>query len=161
MNPHALKEWAVAVRAMESSHQDVIFRKGGIHEPEGDFQFTHKNFLLYPAREHQKPQYLKPQFLPLLAETLAEQQGHLVSIRSRAVVARYHTIRSIKEALPFEERHIWNNNFIQMRLDYKPERPLFIIELKIQPLPQPLEFIETTEYAGCRSWVELLFDTPE
>ncbi len=157
MNQFGLKEWAVAVRAMEAGIQDVIFRKGGIQEPEGDFRLTHQKFLLYPAREHQKSQYLKPQFLPLLDETLASQKGQLVTIRSHAIVRRYHLIQSIEEALPFEERHIWNNDFIQMRLDYKPDRPLYIIELKIQSLTESLEFLETQDYAGCRSWVELQF----
>ncbi len=155
MNQIALKEWAVAVRAMEAGLQDVILRKGGIQEPEGNFKLSHSDFLLYPAREHQKPQFLKPRFLPLLEGTLAEQRGQVVSVRSRAVVVRHHLIQTIDEALPFEERHIWNNDFVQMRLEYKPERALYIIELEIQPLPAPLEFLETTEQVGCRSWVDV------
>ncbi len=155
MTQHGLKEWAVAVRAMEAGRQDVIFRKGGIQEPEGDFQLTHKDFLLYPAREHQKQQFLKPEFLPLLNQTLETQQGQLVSIKSRAMVLRYQLIHSIQQALPFEGRHVFNESFIQMRLDYKPERPLYVIELKVALLPSPIEFVETPVQAGCKSWIEI------
>jgi hypothetical protein len=59
----ALKEWAVAVRAMEAGLQDVIFRKGGIQEPAGDFHLAHSHFYLYPAREHQKAQFVRSGFI--------------------------------------------------------------------------------------------------
>lgn len=155
MDNVALKEWAVAVRAMEQGCQDVMFRKGGIQEAEGDFQLKHMVFLLYPAREHQKAEYLNPEFLPLLNSTMAEQRGHIVTIRSRCQVQRVTRIMSLEEALPYQGRHIWNNDFIQMRLDYKPDRPLYVIEIKLLPLEAELSFIETTEYAGCKSWVYL------
>lgn len=151
----ALKEWSVAIRAMEMGQQDVIFRKGGIAEPEGDFRLTHDQFLLYPAREHQKSHLLKPGYLPLLQQVKEAQQGHHVTIRSRATVVRYQLIRTLDEAKAYDARHIWNDEFIQMRLDYKPDRPLYVIELAVHPLADPLQFIETTEYAGCKSWVEL------
>lgn len=155
MNNVALKEWAVAVRAMEQGMQDVMFRKGGIQEAEGDFQLKHMEFLLYPAREHQKPEFLKPQFLPLLQQTRAEQRGHVVTIRSRCKIFRVTPIKSLEEALPYQDRHIWNTDFIQIRLDYKPDRPLYVLEFNLTPLNVELEFVESTEYAGCKSWVDL------
>ncbi len=155
MDNVALKEWAVAVRAMELGLQNVILRKGGIQESTGDFQLDHSQFLLYPAREHQKEELLKPQYVELLKQTTAQQHGHIVTIKSKARVVQAHLISTIDEALPFRDRHIWNTEFIQMRLTYKPERPLYVIELAVEALASPLEFVETTEYAGCRSWVHL------
>lgn len=151
----ALKEWAVAVRAMEQGLQDVIFRKGGIQEHTGDFELSHDRFLLYPAREHQKRELLRPNYHPLLDQTLDASEGHWVEIRSIAHVKGYYLVRSLEEARPYVDRHIWTDEFIGMRLDYKPDRPLHIIELEIELLDTPLRFLETTEYAGCRSWVEL------
>lgn len=151
----ALKEWAVAVRAMEAGQQNVILRKGGIQEAEGDFQLKHNEFLLYPAREHQKAEYLEPQFIPLLDQTQAEQRGDIVVIRSRAKVVRYQLVHAAEDIDRINGRHIWNRKFIEMRLDYKPDRPLYVIELEISPLEKPLEFVETTAYAGCKSWVYL------
>jgi len=155
MNLIALKEWAVAVRAMEMGRQNIVFRKGGISEPEGDFKLTHNEFLLYPAREHQKPEYLKPDYLSLLKQVQDEQVGHLIEIRSRAIVSKIQLIHDEVEAQAYYNQHVWNQSFIQMRLDYKPDRPLYAIELALTLLPQPISFIETTEQAGCKSWVEI------
>ncbi|BCX07554.1 MAG: hypothetical protein KatS3mg066_1413 [Fischerella sp.] len=35
---HALKEWAVAVTALEAGKTIMLLRKGGIHERNGRFQ---------------------------------------------------------------------------------------------------------------------------
>jgi len=155
MNMIALKEWAVAVRAMELGLQNIIFRKGGISEPEGDFKLAHTEFLLYPAREHQKPEYLKPKFLPLLKQVQDEQVGHLIEIRSQATVENHHLIHDETEAESFYRRHIWNREFIRMRLHYKPDRPLYAIELNLTVLEEPISFVESTDQAGCKSWIEI------
>jgi hypothetical protein len=52
---HALKEWAVAVNALESGKTIMLPRKGGIHEQSGRFQVAHEQILLYPTYEHQLP----------------------------------------------------------------------------------------------------------
>lgn len=149
----ALKEWAVAVKAMELGKQDVIFRKGGIHEPAGHFQLEHREFLLYPAIEHQNPAYLKPEFSDLLQSVKAMQSGHRIEIRCKAVVKATHLVSSFQAATAYTARHIWNEDFIQQRLDYKPDRPLYIVELEIHPLHSPIIFTEATHQAGCKSWV--------
>ena len=51
---HALKEWAVAVNALESGKTIMLLRKGGIHERGGRFQVAHEQVLLYPTYEHQQ-----------------------------------------------------------------------------------------------------------
>jgi hypothetical protein len=151
----ALKEWACVVLALERGQQSVIFRKGGIVEPEGDFRLEHQRFLLYPTFEHQKPELLKPEFFPLLQESVASRQGNLVRIASWGEVAEARTVTCLQDAAPFGSQHIWNQEFIEMRLAYKPHKPLWIVTLKVLPLPQAIEFVETTEYAGCKSWVTL------
>ena len=50
----ALKEWAVAVKAMSKGEQILILRKGGIHRADKEFRVVHPDFLLYPTYEHQR-----------------------------------------------------------------------------------------------------------
>jgi len=45
---HALKEWAVAVDALEQGKTIMLLRKGGIHEQGGRFKVAHNQILLYP-----------------------------------------------------------------------------------------------------------------
>jgi len=44
---HALKEWAVAVDALEQGKMIMLLRKGGIHEQNGRFKVAHDRTLLY------------------------------------------------------------------------------------------------------------------
>ncbi|MEL6165336.1 MAG: DUF1802 family protein, partial [Cyanobacteria bacterium J06628_3] len=38
---NALKEWAIAINALETGKTIMLLRKGGIHEKGGRFQVTH------------------------------------------------------------------------------------------------------------------------
>jgi len=42
----ALKEWAVAVKALSRGEQIMILRKGGIHKEDKAFRMVHHEFLL-------------------------------------------------------------------------------------------------------------------
>ncbi len=55
---YALKEWAVAVRALEKGDTTLVVRKGGIREKA--FAVEDSRFLLLPGYEHQRPELLKP-----------------------------------------------------------------------------------------------------
>ena len=63
---HALKEWAVAVKALERGETALVIRKGGIREKA--FAVKDSRFLLLPGYEHQKPELLKPAYRKLLSE---------------------------------------------------------------------------------------------
>ena len=51
---HALKEWAVAIKALEAGKTIMLLRKGGIHERGGCFHVPQREVLLYPTYEHQQ-----------------------------------------------------------------------------------------------------------
>ena len=66
----ALKEWAVAVRAISQGDQILILRKGGIHRDDKDFRILHREFLLFPTFEHQEHDLVKPAYHSMLDGTL-------------------------------------------------------------------------------------------
>ena len=59
---YGLKEWAVAVEALEAGETILLLRKGGIREGKGGFKVEHNSVLLYPTFEHQKPELLKSEY---------------------------------------------------------------------------------------------------
>jgi hypothetical protein len=61
---HALKEWAVAVSALERGETALVVRKGGIREKA--FAVPQTRFLLLPGYEHQRPELLKPEYRRLM-----------------------------------------------------------------------------------------------
>ena len=58
----ALKEWNVAVNALENGNTIMLLRKGGIREQGSNFTIPHIQALLYPTFEHQQPDLLKPKY---------------------------------------------------------------------------------------------------
>lgn len=59
---HALKEWSVAVEALEAGKTIMLLRKGGIREESTNFEVPYRQVWLYPTYEHQKPDLLKSEY---------------------------------------------------------------------------------------------------
>ncbi len=152
---HALKEWASVIQALENGTQILLFRKGGISETSGDFRMEHDEFLLYPAYEHQNPAMLKPEYRHLIEEAERERRGQMILITSFARVHKVYHLHKRSEADVLRRLHIWDEPYVDLRFDYKPDRPLYVVVLRVYLLANPIEFIEKTEYVGCRSWVIL------
>jgi hypothetical protein len=58
----ALKEWAVAVKALDEGKQIILLRKERIHEENKRFRVENDRFLLYPTYEHQRKKLIKEEF---------------------------------------------------------------------------------------------------
>lgn len=151
----ALKEWAAVVRALEEGTQILLFRKGGIREVDDEFQVEEPQFLLYPTFEHQNAELVKPEYQPLISESEQDRPGRLVRVSSFARVEKIVHIRERSLADAVFDQHIWNQKYVDMRLNYKPERPLFVLMLRVYRLAEAIQFQEKSAYIGCRSWVQL------
>jgi hypothetical protein len=152
---HALKEWAVAVNALEKGNTIMLLRKGGIHERNGRFQIAHEQVLLYPTYEHQQDFLLKAEYANLVCPVTSGWHPETVRIGSWAEITDIFPVcdESIVNALlPF---HLWNQHFISDRLKWKPRQPLYILLLRAYKLPQAQEIPYSNEYGGCKSWINL------
>ncbi|MDJ0620398.1 MAG: DUF1802 family protein [Calothrix sp. MO_192.B10] len=152
---HALKEWAVAIHALEAGKTIMLLRKGGIRERGGKFQVAHNQIVLYPTYEHQQPFLLKPDYANLAIPVTSGWYPDMVKITSWAEITHILPVTDesiIRELLPF---HIWNENFIHQRLQWKPTQPLFILTLRTYKLPQVQEIPHSDKYGGCKSWIDL------
>jgi hypothetical protein len=179
----AFKEWSIVDSALGAAEQTVLIRKGGIHEKHGRFEVEHERFLIYPTRLHQSPDMLKEPWRSRLAKSddspgaassdsnkLAESPGGLESVKNapgragiQALIALRHfvTVQDIFLAPPEEHMarwdalHIYSPELIRARHHYRPDRPLYILLVRVYRLATPHSIIETSAYAGCRSWVRL------
>jgi hypothetical protein len=152
---HALKEWAVAVTALEASKTIMLLRKGGIHERNGRFQVVHDEILLYPTYEHQQPFLLKPEYANLVYPVTPGWHPETIRIGSWAKITDIFPVYDeliVNALLPF---HIWNEHFISDRLKWKARQPLYILLLRTYNLPQVREIPYLPEYGGCKSWIQL------
>ena len=149
----ALKEWAVVCGALEQGRQAVLLRKGGIYESAGEFEVEHRQFLLFPTYLHQNAQMLKPADRERLDVRSAEPSEVVLS--AAGVVTDILEVESRGQIDSIDEEHIWTAPLIDMRFNYRPENPLYLLVIRAYRLPQPVTIANTPAYAGCKSWVPL------
>ena len=152
----AIKEWAVAVDALEQAKTIMLLRKGGISEQGGRFQVAQKTVLLYPTYEHQQPFLLKPEYADQVTPVTSGWHPESVRIGSFATVTDIFPVTDeniVNALLPF---HIWNQQFISDRLKWKPRQPLDILLLRTYKLAQVQMIPYESTYGGCKSWIDLL-----
>lgn len=151
---HALKEWAVAVDALEQGKTIMLLRKGGIHEQGGRFKVAHDQILLYPTYEHQQPFLLRTEYAAQVTPVTSGWHPETIRIGSWAEITDILSVSDepIATLLPF---HIWNEQFISDRLKWKPRQPLYILLLRTYKLAQAQVIPYRSEFGGCKSWIDL------
>ena len=153
----ALKEWSVVVEALASGKQLVLLRKGGIRDPQGRFQLQHREFLLYPTREHQKEEAVRPEFREHLRQT---PDPTTVPLKVYGGVAFCGELQDPMQLVGLERYHIWTPSFFEERMKYRPKDPTLVVVLRAYLLPKVISHSVRPEYAGCRSWVPLSEEIP-
>lgn len=149
----ALKEWDVVRHALHGGRQIILLRKGGIADRSGEFKLEHDQFLIFPTFVHQNYKMLKPEvhawFLPAAREPdqlgidTVVQVTDVLQLRDRARMDRV------------EDQHIWSPPLIDMRFNYKPEKPLYLLIVRAYAVREAVTIENTPQYAGCKSWVPL------
>ncbi|NMF82205.1 DUF1802 family protein [Nodosilinea sp. P-1105] len=151
----AFKEWSVAVTALLNGDTVLLIRKGGIREHQGQFSLTAQQMLLLPTLEHQTAELLKPQFTAQLPCYPASPARATVSFEGWATVTHAFLLGPGADLSPLLPYLIWNQRFLQERLDWQPDRPTYAMVLRAYRLPHPLVLPWQKSYGGCRSWVNL------
>ncbi|MEG4963558.1 MULTISPECIES: DUF1802 family protein [unclassified Microcoleus] len=151
----ALKEWNVAVNALELGQTIMLLRKGGISEQAGQFNVADKQVLLYPTFEHQQPDLLKPEFADRVKTVESGWHPEVIKIGNWAEITDVFLVAwepAITALFPY---HIWNEKFVSDRLKWKQNQPIYILLLRVYRLPEIREIPYIPEYGGCRSWIDL------
>lgn len=161
----ALKEWGVAVKALEEGQQIILLRKGGIHEETKQFELVDQRFLLYPTFEHQKVELVKPQYEPDFFDSLNQWDSRNSTVQIRVVAEVVEDIEVFDEekVRALSPHHIWVDTVAEERLNWKKTQPLHVLVLRIFKLKKPVTLPIEEAYLGCKSWHELLqeIDTQE
>jgi hypothetical protein len=152
----ALKEWAVAVKALREGRQVLLVRKGGIREETRDFRVHAERFLLFPTYEHQRADLLQPELQADLASVLAEPRdpsrvrfdtwGELTDLFDVTEPAQ------VEALAPF---YCFSTQYAEERLRWKPRHPLLVMAVRASRLATPLELAARPEFGGCKSWLTL------
>lgn len=151
----ALKEWATAVDALTQGKTIILLRKGGIREENGRFTVACDRVWLYPTYEHQKPELLKPEYAQKVTPVTSGWHPEKINISSWAEITDILTVSEAAKITALSPYHIWNEKFVSDRLKWKPHQPLYILLLRTYQLNNVIEIPYTSEYGGCKSWINL------
>lgn len=151
---HALKEWAIAISALETGKTIVLLRKGGIRESK--FQPKYNRFWLYPTYEHQQPHLLKPEYATDVTPVESGWHPETVCISSCGEIGEVLTISDRKSLAALQPYHIWSEEMISDRFKWKPQQPLTVLLLRVYRLFEPQTIAYQDVYGGCKSWIDLV-----
>ena len=151
---HALKEWAIAVEALTAGRTIMLLRKGGIKE--ASFKVQHPLVWLYPTYEHQKPHLLKPEYAEAVIPVESGWHPDIITIKSWARVTDVLQLSNRNQIAALQPYHIWNEQMIDDRLSWKPQRPLIALLLRVYRLNEPQTIPYQSVYGGCKSWIDLV-----
>jgi hypothetical protein len=177
----ALKEWAIVCKALEDGKQMLLLRKGGIMEYRKGFEVKHNEFLLYPTFEHQSVESIKVEYKEKLKEILEEQNKYYYyyynnnrkkidkdnknfNIATHNIIkllAKVEDVIEISDKLILSELrdyHIWSDEYVTMRMNYNPSKPMSVLLLRIYKLRKPLIVDINEKWAGCKSWIDIETD---
>lgn len=159
----ALREWAVAVKALEKGRQIVALRKGGIAEETKEFRLESPSFYLFPSFEHQRPELVKPDYRNGVALTREEGESRpgRIAISSYAEVAGDLEVTDSETLGRLDALHIWTGDYAEERLRWKRTKPLHVLLLRVFKLAAPIVLPMREEYGGCKSWLRLEEELPE
>ncbi|MBW4472308.1 MAG: DUF1802 family protein [Stenomitos rutilans HA7619-LM2] len=152
---HALKEWQVAVHALEQGETILLLRKGGIRDARGTFTVAHERFWLYPTHEHQRSHLVKEQYADAITPVEPGWHPETVRIASWAQIIDRFEVSDAAVVAALHPFHIWHETFVVERLKWKPSQPLSILLLRVYTLPQPQMLSYEAAYGGCKSWLDL------
>ena len=150
----ALKEWSIVCDLLLEGQLSILLRKGGIHEEggPGEFRLEHPRFALFPSWAHQKPEMIK---LQLRDRVRVLPEPAQVTFHAIADAARIWQVPSRTAFDQLDDLHCWSAAQIDMRFNYKPDKPLYLVAVRCHRLARPQTIDNDWSYGGCKSWVPL------
>ena len=152
MSITALKEWDAQCQLLTAGDLSVLVRKGGIVEPQGNFEVEHTSFLLYPTFLHQNPVELRPEFKDRLQ---ADAHPGRVRVPALAEVVAVHKVEDESRLAGLAGMQALTVDALNRRFAYRGKPWVHVLVLRVRPLVEPLVLPETEAMLGCVSWVPL------
>jgi hypothetical protein len=119
----------------------------------GEFEVEHREFLLFPTYVHQNLKMLKPEAHEGFQAHAEEPKQ--IRMSAAGVVTDILQLESRARMDVLEDEHVWTAPLIDMRFNYRPENPLYLLLVRAYRLRKPVTVENTPAYAGCKSWVPL------
>ena len=145
--------------ALLEGRQQLLLRKGGIHEGRKGFSFRHDAFALFPTRFHAQAAQIRD-LQPPGGKTDEWEVGEEVffEVWCEAVWAR--TLSDWNQVRALEPFHIWTEDLVRERFDCGDVQQIHCALVRVYRT-EPFTLPYAKGYGGCRTWVNLPVPPPE
>jgi hypothetical protein len=135
------------------------------------FEVKHNEFLLYPTFEHQSLESIKAEYKEKLKEILEEQNKYtrkeidknnknsdINNTNIIKLLAKVEDVVEISDKVTLSklrDYHIWSDEYVMMRMNYNPSKPMSVLLLRIYKIKKPLIIDINDKWSGCKSWIDI------
>ena len=162
----ALKEWGAVVAALAAGEQTVIFRKGGLRDGGKGFKLQADAFALFPTAYHpnERPEERRA-FLDAPVPDMREGQSVPLAVVAKVTGAWVTHDPAVLDAT--SAHHGWSRETLASRLNWKPESPICVLELRVATAAAdndgnpPTLPPDPDTYGGWKSWLDLPWEVRE
>ena len=164
---YALKEWSTAIEALGKGQVIAMWRKGGIDDvpnirtPFESFKIEQNQFILFPTYTHQSPEKVKNEFWFLFDKSNGPNKDNQIKIKYWAELEGAITIETPDQLLRISNQLVNSNEHLMSSWNLHPDHKGKILLLRVYSLNDPILITNSSEYAGCKSWIELKIDIPK
>ena len=85
----------------------------------------------------------------------AKPSDDVVRIDAWAEVTDLFLTHDLDAMLALSELYAWSEDYIRMRMAYKPRKPMNVVIVRAHRLPRAVDVAVEEHFAGCKSWVPL------
>jgi hypothetical protein len=144
------KEWAIICDSIARGETSLIFRKGGIAEGRGGFQFKHQRFFLFPTYFHGQIERTR-----LSPERDVRPQQDPVIISVLVEVEFTTLVRDLNLLQPLDSLHVMQPSVLEERFHYDQREGLYLAFVRAYRISPVWVLPLRPSYGGCRSWIAL------
>ena len=157
----AFKEWYAVCEALGRGDQDVIIRKGGIHEGRDGFRFEHEQFYLFPTLFHKQVDMLTDRARADFPDPSKSswEVGDIVPVRYHCSITSVVEMHDWDEVLNLRTRHVYAESLLRERFDWSGKGmaagSVQVAHVNVTKLEPALDVVYQKSMGGCRSWITL------
>lgn len=152
----SLKEWGAAIHALLRGRQQILLRKGGIHEKAFATPDGSSHYLLFPTVAHTHAERTRPEHHDLLAAGDGDATDDWLTFRAGVWTVDVIPVTRPERLPELADLHIWTDESIRTdRVEFRPKHPLQVLVVRPIELPQPVRLPRLEAYGGCTSWIDV------
>lgn len=151
---YGFKEWAVVCEALATGRQNLLIRKGGISEENGEFRPQHSRFWMLRTQFHQSHHQIHPEHHDLIDQLTPPENTSHFHLTEWAEVQSVEWLDSENQLSELLKQTIYAPEVLTQRFHYR-NPGLYVLKVEIHTVSPCVVVPAPPDWQGCKTWVQL------